>query len=43
MCEFLEILKFIFSSFWTWLGTFLIVGAISDGLGRLIRITWKGK
>lgn len=37
----LEILQFIFSSFWIWLGTFLLVAVISDGLGRLIRITWK--
>ncbi len=37
----LEILQFIFSSFWIWLGTFLIIIVISDGIGRIIKITWK--
>ena len=26
----LEILKFVFSDFWIWLGTFLLIGAISS-------------
>jgi len=29
----LEILKFVFSSFWIWLGTFLLVSVISIGIG----------
>lgn len=36
----LDILKFIFSSFWIWLGTFLLVAAAFEGLGGLIRITF---
>lgn len=39
----LEILKFIFSSFWVWLGTFLLVGAVAQGIGGLIRITFNRK
>lgn len=34
----LEILQFIFSSFWIWLGTLILVGAIAEGLGGLIRV-----
>lgn len=29
----LEILKFIFSSFWVWLGVFLLVAVIAEGIG----------
>ena len=35
----LEILKFIFSSFWVWLGTLILVAAVAEGLGGLIRIS----
>lgn len=31
----LEILKFIFSSFWVWLGTFLLCAVIATGLGEM--------
>lgn len=34
----LEILQFIFSSFWIWLGTLLLVGAVAQGIGGFIRI-----
>ncbi len=34
----LEIFEFVFASFWRWLGTFLIVGAVAEGLGGFIRI-----
>ena len=36
----IEVLKFIFSSFWIWLGTFLVVGAIASGLAsfRIVSI-----
>lgn len=32
----LDILKFIFSDFWIWLGTFLLLGVIAKGLGNVI-------
>jgi len=31
----LEILKFIFSSFWIWLGTVLLVAAIGTSVGTI--------
>jgi len=31
----IEILNFIFSSFWIWLGTFLLLGVISLGIYNL--------
>lgn len=31
----LECLQFIFSSFWTWLGTLILLAVISAGLGDL--------
>lgn len=37
MCTFLEVLKFIFSSFWIWLGTLILCGAIAEGLGGMFR------
>lgn len=33
----LEILKFIFSSFWIWLGTLILVVVISEGIGGFLR------
>jgi len=35
----LEILKFIFSSFWVWLGTVILIAIIAEGVGGIIRIT----
>ena len=32
----LEILKFIFSSFWVWLGTLMLVFVIAAGVGGLV-------
>ena len=37
----LEILKFTFSNFWIWLGTLILVGAIAEGIGGIIRFTVK--
>lgn len=37
----LEILQFIFSSFWVWLGTFLLVGTIAHGIGNIFCIRIK--
>lgn len=34
----LEILKFIFSSFWTWLGTVILLTVFVEGLSGIIRI-----
>lgn len=34
----IELWQFIFSSFWTWLGTLILVGAVFGGLGQIIRI-----
>lgn len=34
-----EVIKFIFSSFWVWLGTLILIGAAAEGIGGLIRIT----
>jgi len=34
----LEILKYIFSSFWIWLGVTIWIATIAEGLGKLIRI-----
>ena len=33
----LEVLEFIFGSFWRWLGTVILLGVIADGIGQLIR------
>ena len=32
----LEILQFIFSDFWIWLGTFLLLAVVCNGLAHLI-------
>lgn len=37
----LDVLKFVFSSFWVWLGTLLLVAAASQGLGGVIRVTFN--
>lgn len=37
----LDVLKFIFSSFWIWLGTVILVGTLASALSGLIRITLK--
>lgn len=39
--DFMEFYEFIFSSFWIWLGTWLLIGAIAVGLSgvALIKIT----
>lgn len=34
----LEILKFIFSSFWVWLGTTIILAMIASILGEILAI-----
>jgi hypothetical protein len=34
----LEILNFIFQDFWHWLGTFLLLGVVSNAFTGLIRI-----
>jgi len=33
----LEILKFVFSSFWIWLGTAVFLGIIAEGLSGMVR------
>lgn len=30
----LEILKFVFSSFWTWAGTVIMLGIVTEGISR---------
>ena len=35
----LEVMKFIFSSFWVWLGTVILVAAVAQGAGALISVT----
>lgn len=37
----LEVLKFIFHSFWTWSGTAAIVAIISNGLSHMFSIRIK--
>ncbi len=32
---FREVVGFIFQSFWTWLGSFLIIAAVFNGIGSL--------
>ena len=34
----LEILQFVFSSFWVWLGSFLLLSVTASGIGGLFRI-----
>ena len=35
----LEILRFIFQDFWHWLGTFLLLGAVFQGIGNMFSRT----
>ena len=37
----LEIIKFVFSSFWVWLGTVILVGTLAEGVGGFVRITFR--
>lgn len=37
----LEILKFIFSSFWIWLGMVIILGVIAEGIGGFVSTAIK--
>lgn len=37
----LEILKFIFSFFWIWLGSVILFATIASSFGGLIRLTVK--
>lgn len=37
----IEVLEFVFQSFWHWLGTLLLVAVIVEGVGGLIRIRIK--
>lgn len=39
----LDILKFIFQDFWHWLGAFLMLAAVAEGIGGFIRITIRRK
>ena len=32
----IEVLEFIFGSFWRWLGAFLLVSAVANGIGQLL-------
>ena len=34
----LEILHFVFSSFWTWAGTAILLGIVTDGVTRAVTI-----
>lgn len=38
---FLEILKFIFSSFWIWAGTTIIIAIIAHGLTGILSVRIK--
>jgi hypothetical protein len=33
----MEILQFIFSSFWHWLGTLILLAVVSGGIGGMFR------
>jgi hypothetical protein len=33
----LAVLQFIFSSFWHWIGTVILLGVIAEGIGGLVR------
>lgn len=35
----LEIMQFIFSSFWIWLGTLLLITALGGSLSRILNFT----
>ena len=32
----LEVLQFVFSSFWVWLGSILMLGVVTQGLGAAV-------
>jgi len=32
----LEVLQFVFSSFWIWLGCFLLIAAVAGGVAKVI-------
>lgn len=38
----LDVLHFVFSSFWTWLGTLILLGAAAAVLGNLVSLM-RGK
>ncbi len=38
----LELLKFIFSSFWTWMGVVILTYAVFDGIAEIIRAFRRG-
>jgi len=33
----IEMMKFVFSDFWHWLGTVVLLGTIAEGIGGWIR------
>jgi len=35
----LEVLQFIFSSFWVWLGTVILLGVVAECLGGFYHVT----
>jgi hypothetical protein len=35
-CTFMEIIRFIFSSFWMWAGTLFLIAAFGTALGQTI-------
>lgn len=37
----MEIVTYIFGSFWHWLGAFLMLAVIAQGLGGLFHIQWN--
>jgi len=40
----LEVMEFIFSSFWVWLGTVILVATVSETFRGLVRVViHKGK
>jgi hypothetical protein len=39
----LEVLQFIFSGFWIWLGTLMLVGTIGAAVARIVLAVWGVK
>jgi len=37
----IEVLEFIFRSFWTWLGTVVLLGVVAECLGGFYHVTIK--
>lgn len=37
----LDVLQFIFSSFWHWLGTLILLAVVAEGLGGMFRVVIK--